>query len=417
MAQTADARPEDFAYPSPEIVESPYEFYRILHAQRPVHRLPGSQTYLVTRYEEVAFAARHPELFSSKIKVGKGEGLDPNPYLQALAEEGNPVYPGINEIDPPAHTAYRRLAFASFTPGRLRAYETMIEEIVDMLIDGFAERGEVEFVREFANPLPMYVICDLLGFPRERLDDFKRWSDHFSEINVPMVLPERVPMLQQSTREFVSYMRGEIKGREERPTGDILSAIVNHPDRASLGFDVDELVSFGRILLIAGNETTAHMLSTSMLLLMQNPQVLAQVRTDESLTRRLFEEALRIESPVQWLQRICLVDTELGGVSIPKGSRVFMMWGAANRDETVFPDAGSFNLMRANLKDHMAFGFGIHFCLGAPLARMEGRIALRRLLARMENIRLAPGRNDFMHAPFPPLFRGLNHLHLDFDPV
>ncbi len=397
-------------YPSSELIECPYPHFDRMRAEAPVVEDPETGLFILYRHEDVFFVLQHPELFPHT-------GTDA--YGDSISVGGVPM---ISAAAPPEHTEMRSLASRPLTPARLRSYEPMVADFSEQLIAAFVERGEVELAAEFAIPLPALVICRLMGFPESGPDfDFivdrmsMRSSDH------PGVTDQGLGIEQLGGRSrglagIHEYMREALQSRYEKPTDDILSELVHLQVRRDGELQLDYLDTICTELLSGGVVTTAQMMINAMLLLLENPEQMARVRADESRLARMFEESLRVESPVQSLTRLCVQDCEVGGVEIPAGRKVLMVFGSANRDPERFPAPERFDMDRPQnqLKVHFGFGYGLHFCVGAPLARLEGRIGFHHLFAHTKNIRLAPGKNDFKHIASTH-FRALRSLHLEFD--
>lgn len=229
-----------------------------------------------------------------------------------------------------------------------------------------------------------------------------------------MITPEREIECAKSTVEFQRYFAAKLDERRAAPQDDLLTDLINARLEGETPLNTAEMLSILQQVLVAGNETTTNLIASAVLLLLQNPQQMAAVCADHARIPNCVEEALRFESPVQGLFRMARMDTELGGVAIPAGSRLVLMYASGNRDDQEFPQAERFDVYRANAKDHVAFGVGIHYCLGAPLARLEATVAFETLLGRLRNIRLAEDKNDYRHTP-SFILRGLKALYLEFD--
>ena len=399
-------------YQSAEFRQFPYPFYEAARSEAPVYHVPETDDYLITRYDDLTWVASHPELFSNHKQWVTAE----RPALQAIAaQQKYPTMPVVVDEDPPLHGLYRDIAFRAFTPRRLRGYEPMIRTVVDELIDSFAPSGRVELVSEFANRMPMAVIVQILGLPRGMMPAFKRWSDEWAELSSRYLTEERAEHCQRSAVDFNDYLADQIAMRRENPSDDVISELAQArgPDGEPLG--MAELVNIVRLLLIAGNETTAFLLANTVALLLRDPDQLATVLSQRALLKRAVEESLRVESPTQWSWRKVIADVELGGMTIPAGSRVLLAWASGNRDTARFDQPDDFSCTRSNVKDHLAFGHGIHFCLGASLARLEGEIAIGRLFERLPNLRFASdGELDHIDSA---IFRSVRQLKLAFDPA
>jgi cytochrome P450 len=395
-------------FPSAEATQCPYPLYEAFR-QEPICQLPTGE-YVISRRADIFQVTRQPEIFSSHHSIYV------DGYMQAatLDDYRNPDLPwSIVTADPPEHTWKRKIAFEMFKPRRLREREPLVRSLVDKLIDGFIDHGECEFVHEFADLLPAQVILTLFGLPLEHLDRALGWG-RYEGFGTRFARPD----LQQAARDGIvdlgEFLRDRILERVENPGDDDLSLYVRrHMDHHGK-LDLPSLVAETSNLFIGGIITTTHLLSSMMLLFIHHPDQQAKARSSKSLLNKSVEEALRVESPVQFGPRLVVRDTALGGVTIPAGSIVLLVWGSANRDDSVFECAADFDIERTNVKDHMAFGYGRHFCLGAPLGRMEATVAFERIFDRMERLRFAPDRNDFKNH-WAVIFRGPQKLYVEFD--
>jgi cytochrome P450 len=299
-------------------------------------------------------------------------------------------------------------------PGRLRGYTEIVRRHADTLIDGFAARGRVDLVEEFCNPFPAGVIGEVLGLPPEDRSRFVHWSSYEGH-GARYETQERRDAGAAIVREMGGYVRDAVVSRYEQPRDDIMSDLIRlHAERDGEP-DIPNLIGDVATLLIGGIVTSAHMIASATMLLLQNPGELQKVQDDPALVPNMLEETLRLESPVQWQPRLVREDTEVEGVPVRADSIVLMLFASANRDPDKFPDPERFDVERANAHDHLGFGYGIHFCLGAPLARLEGKIAFERFFERLPNLRLAED-NDFR--PLDSLvFRGPQRLLVEFDPA
>lgn len=401
-------------------LECPFPAYRALRREAPVYRIPQTGHFIVTRYDLVMEAVRNTQVFSSQINQGASGSMGAYPEVVELFQrEGVPFASTLISADPPVHTRYRTLVNRAFTAGRVRGMQGYIQQIVDELIDEFIGRGEVEFVSEFAIKLPIYIIADQLGVPRRDMQKFKDWSD--ASIPIGLDIGRDAEMARAKlVIEFQRYFLERIEERRREPRDDILGDLVSarleedgNPDGRPL--DGSELLSIIQQLLVAGNETTTNALAAGMVLLIDNPDQLALLRDGGDKPLRTFcEEVLRLESPVAGLFRVTTRDTVLGGTPIPAGSLVNLRWAAANRDEAVFAEPERLDVCRRNAGAQIAFGVGVHFCVGAMLAREEMFLGFRTLLARLSNIRLAKGHPPLEHHP-NFILRGLTQLRLAFD--
>jgi cytochrome P450 len=385
-------------YPALEHAECPFPLFSHLRGEHPVYEVPGREgEFLVTRHEDLTYVTSHPELFSS-------------------TPHNVPWSPGWSETmiaqDPPDHTATRKIAQRSFTPAKVRSYEPVITGIVDELIDDFIDKGEVEFCTAFANPLSLYVTCALMGLPREDGSWLERLLAPFEAQGIRYYSTERQQIQEENGALAVQYLRNHVLDRIANPGADMISELVrNHTEATGGDPNIDYLAVETNVMLAGGLTTSGHLFASAMSLLVQSPEKLAQVRDNRALIPRMLEEVLRLESPAQYQPRYATEDTELGGVPIPQGACLLIIYAAANRDPERFECPDEFRIERDNVQKHVAWGHGAHFCLGAPLARVEGRIAFERLFDRLDDIRAAPGRNDFTHYK-TVYFRAPNQLHL-----
>jgi cytochrome P450 len=397
------------AFPSAAVTQCPYPHYEAF-LEAPVYQLPTGE-FVVSRHDDVFHVTRHPEIFSSHISVFE----DGWSRTATLEDHANREYPwGIVSSDAPEHTWKRKLAFEMFKPGRLRGRESVIEGFVDELIDGFIDRGECAFVEEFCDPLPGKIILTLFGLPLEHLERALTWSRYEGFGTRYAAMP-----LQQAARDGIvdlgGFVRDEITKRADNPGDDDMSLHVQRHIEARGKLDMPNLIAEVSNLFIGGIITTTHLLGTMMKLFIENPDQQETARAGRSQLKRAIEESLRIESPVQIGGRLVVQDTEIGEVKIPAGSLVLVCWGAANRDESVFECPEKFDVERPNANNHMGFGNGPHFCMGAPLARLEAMIAFERIFARMGNIQFAEGSKSENH--WAVIFRGPSKLDITFDKI
>jgi cytochrome P450 len=404
------SRLSSFRANDPALVEDPFAFYAALREEAPVHFAEEVGSFLVSRHADVLSVVSDPERFSSAI--GPIAVLPP-PEALALLMKGVPPVSTLLTADPPAHTRYRSLVSRAFAPRRVARLEGAIRGVAEHLVACFRSEGAVELVERFAVPFPLTVIADQLGVPRAELPRFKRWSDDFVALLGGMVDAQRFVESARGILEFQEYFRARIDERRGEPRDDMLTDLVEARLEGEKALDLPELISIVQQFLVAGNETSTNLIAAAMRYLLESPEQLALLRADPRLVPDAVEEALRLETPTQTMFRVATRDSELSGVSIPKGARVAVLYGSANRDPAVFPDPDRFDVRRSNLRDHLAFGYGTHFCVGAGLARKEGAVALEALL-QLPGLRLAKGKNDFAHHP-SLILRGLVQLHLEFD--
>ncbi len=393
-------------YPSVELAECPFPFYDRLRREAPVYQLPDRpDLYFITRYEDVRAVLGDPTSFSSQHHLRDFIGFE-----LLIGTQAGP--PPMIDADEPLHKELRTMAVGPLKPARLKSYEPMIHELVDDIIDTFIDEGKVEFVDQFSHALPVQLTMRLMGVPTRDTEWIREWAK-FEAAGLPFLSEEfNHEQMVRSTR-MNEYLRTKIQERYEQRADDVISEVIDAQLAQRGEFDVAEVLPQVAILLGGGVSTTAHFLASAMLLLVESPDQMAMVQSDRTLIPRMLDEAIRLEPPIQWMPRRVTNDVELHRTRIPKGSFVLISLAAANRDGDRFPCPGAFDVTRKRVNDHLTFGYGPHYCLGAPLARLEMRIAFDRLLTRLRNIRLAP-RAEIRHIPSPHM-RGLTHLHLEFE--
>ena len=396
---------------SPEVQEDWYPAYTAILEESPVYQIPGTNMYLISKFEDIAWIVRNPERFPNNTQGSAGLLLG-KPAHDYYLEHG---YPRIQPLgsNPPDHRRYRELVDPFFTPAGARRQEQMIRETINELVDEWIDRGEIDFVQDFAVPLPVRVITRMLGFPLEDIPQLRVWSNAWVMPFAMGLTDDEQMYVAVKGVEFQKYIEGFIDERRANPGDDVISHL------ATTRFDKDrpltnqEIIGIIDHLYIGGNETTTFALTSALWLLMRNPGVWERLKADRSKVRFFVEECLRLESPTQGLFRINPEPLELRGVQIPAGAVLHLRYAAANRDEEEFPDAGKLDLDRPNAGHHLAFSQGEHMCPGAGLSRFEQNVAWEILLDRIEEFELVPGKNDFKHLPGFVL-RGLRELHVSF---
>ena len=404
----------------PEVQQCPHPHYAAMRAEQPVFRVPGTDLYLVTRHDLVGPILRDPATFSNRFGgpsglPGTGELAE---RLQEVSKQGYPQVSTLLTEDPPTHTAYRSTINAAFSPRRIRELEPTIRAICEELLDHAVGMGTIELVRQVAVPLPVRAIARVLDVPDDRLDDFKRWSDD-STVAIGAIIDDDTRVnAQRGIVEFQHYFAAQLEDRRSKPRDDVLSVLLaaTIPDGdGTRPLDVPEMLSIVQQLLVAGNETTTKMLTEGVRLLAEQPEVWSQLRDDPSRASAVTEEVLRLSSPTQGMFRLVTTDTEIDGVPIAAGSMLVVLFAAANRDPAVFPEPDAFDPGRPNHKEHLAFGRGVHFCVGAPLARLEATVFFELLARRVGAIVLDPA-NTFEYEPSFVL-RGLKRLDVELLPA
>lgn len=394
----------------PDVVECPWDYYRSLRDAGGVYRVPGRGFFLVGRYDTAMRVLKDTATFSSRA----GVAVPRTPDGSHRPAEGDAVRTLLT-ADPPEHRKYRDLVNRAFSQKRMTSWEGNIRAITDDLIDGFIGAGRCELIYDFAVPLPLIVISDALGLPREHLRQFKQWSDGIARFG-GLTTPADEARIAKELAAFGTYVAAMIEERRNNLGDDFISDLIRSQFDGERPLTLPEFVSITMQFLVAGNETTTNTIASGMVLLLRHPEQMAAARADFSLIPNLVEEILRVEAPVQAHFRVASRDTVLDGVAIPEGAGVGVVFGCCNRDEATFPDPETFDITRGNAGRHLAFGQGIHYCPGAPLARIETVIAFEQLLGRLRNIRLDEANSDLRHVP-SFTHRGLRKVALTFDPA
>ena len=403
----------------PETLQCPFPHYAQMRDEQPVLFLESLGMYLVTRHDLVLEVVRDIETYSSLF--GGASMPLPSDARQQMAEvmaDGYPRVPTMLTADRPGHTRYRRLISKAFTPKVIDELEPVIRAITTRLIDAWIDDDRIEFVEQFGVPLPVEVIAHALNVPDDRLVDFKRWSDDsIAGIGTDISLEQRLDA-ERGVNEFQHYFAAEIDRRRTEPQDDLLTNLLNariddHDPEVTdqRPLDMAEMLSMVQQLLVAGNETTTKLLTETVRMLAEHPDQWEQLKADPGRASPIVEEALRLSTPTQGMFRISTRDHELDGVHIPKGARIVIVYASANRDTELFDDPDDFDPDRDHLRDHLAFGKGIHFCLGAALSRLEGKVVLEELSRRLDSFTL-PETNDYGYFP-SFLLRGLTRLDVD----
>jgi cytochrome P450 len=383
----------------PRYRTDPYPLYRQLRERDPFHRSGLINGWVLTRYADVIEVLRDPRFLADDMKMPFVQKQREQFIKDGLIREDEGSTISMLRNDPPDHTRLRSLVSKAFTPRTVEALRPRIEAILHEVLDEVAGDGGMEVVQTLAYPLPVMVIAELLGVPVEDREQFKRWSDDAVRRLGSFGISDML-RAQTAFRELRGYFERIAEERRREPREDLLSAMLvaeQEGDKLS----TDEVFSICILLLVAGNETTTSLIGTGLYALLQHPEQLALLRDDPALMESAVEEMLRYDSPVQATSRFVLEDAEVNGNAVKAEQEVIALLGAANRDPEQFPDPERFDITRKDNR-HVAFGHGIHYCLGAPLARLEAPIAFQALLERFPNLRLAkeppqPGDNIILH--------------------
>ncbi|VVO58603.1 Putative cytochrome P450 YjiB [Pseudomonas fluorescens] len=403
------------SYASADIQRCPFPFLKRLLKEAPVYRDPGTGMYIVSRYDDINFVNSHPEIFSSRTPMMINRKTSVSEEVKRrYAERGWPEEFVLAFADPPEHSLHRALVDKVFTPSYVKRLEPTALGIVDTLIDGFIESGETNLGAGFAVHLPMYIICDQLGVAREDYEKFKVWSTAWLDRNDPNCPPDRELMLTDRMIDMQNYLATRAREYEENPGDNLLSRLV-HAEVEGERLTMGQLLMIAQLLLVAGNETTTTGITTSMYMLLSDPALMDRVLTDPALIPLVIEEMLRAHAPVPHQYRFTTQDTELCGVPIPKDTVVQVSYLAGNYDEAKWECPEKIDIDRKGVRNHLAFGRGIHFCVGNQLARMEMRVAVTRLLHRLKDLRLS---EKHPQPQFMEHFQihAIDSLHVSFTP-
>jgi cytochrome P450 len=377
---------------NPETLEDPYPHYQVWRTEKPIWWAEDIQAWVLSRYDDVRSVLKNAAAFSS---AAMGEGEQRAIALPLLSD------------DPPRHTQLRAIVNKAFTSRTIKQMEGEVEVLVDELLDAIAGQSIVDISEAFTIPLPIYIVARVMGIPEERKNDFKQWSDALTGTSEATDLESRMPDILA----MAGYFQSLIPERREHPGDDLISKIV-HAEVNGEGIGDQDIVGFCMLLLIAGNETTTNLLSNLLNYLANDADKWNELRNDPSKIDAAIEEALRFDAPVHWVGRKATEDAEFHGQIVKAGDTVITVLGSANRDAEHYARPDEFRLDRER-SDHHTFGHGIHFCIGAPLGRMEARYALEGLFKRYKSLRHPQqAENERTHSH---MLRGFHHLWLEFD--
>ncbi|HMO68561.1 MAG TPA: cytochrome P450 [Novosphingobium sp.] len=389
----------------PAILAHPNAFYRAMRREDPIHYDKNLDMYLISRYDDLQTVLRDPVTFS--VNKGFAEQYAKGflkEYREILERDGGGFFANCIMTDPPQHTRVRRLLDLAFTAHRVKSLQAEIEAIATDLVDRLLANGGGEIFSEFAMPMTSRIICRQLGvdLPSETV---QRWA--LSLVQQISRMQNREDMLRAARDicELQNFLLEQIRDRQASPPrddmiSDLVHAKIDDPEKPTL--DLDELVSLGTALLVAGNETTATALTTMFYILATRPDLRETVRAgidDDRVVSRFVEELLRFDAPVRGITRMTMEDVEVGGVKLPKGAHLLLLYASANDDDAEFPDPREFDISRPNLGKHLSFGAGVHRCAGAALARMQLKVALREILTRIDSMELAIPAGEITYTP------------------
>ena len=407
----------------PKVMQNPYPYYERLRAEDPVHFDQGIRTWLVTRYEDIVAAARNTEDFSDEMRVSAAVR---SPFQaevdQAMERDGMLLLTGADnfKIDGELHTRRRKLVAHAFTGPAVTAMEARVAGIVRDKAAAFLARGEADLVREYAMPIPILVICDALGLPMDRVDEISRGADSMVAQVGAGATRDQAYQHGRNVLQLQRFVREAIEARRLQPSTDLISLLVNAKvdDDPSIPQLTDrELLSISIVAIAGGVDTTRNGIAFAAHALATRPDVREYLRDSQEQDKdigRFNEEVLRFYSPVPPLPRIAKRDTVLGGKTIPQGSLVFLCWASGNRDPQRFAEADKFDLDRVNTRQHLAFGTGVHFCLGSMLARQEMKYAVKEIVNSVDSLEPALPADQLDLSASMVILRGLKSLPVKF---
>ena len=396
---------EELFNPSlPEFHANPYPFYHRLRAVEPVHQTPMG-FWVLTRYDDAVMVLRDPRFgrdgFEQVLAAVYGDDKESGRLPRSMLFR-----------DPPDHTRLRALVSKAFTPRVIEGMRTHIQDIVDRLLDRVQDSKAMDVIADLAYPLPVTVICEMLGVPAKDQGTIRQWSSDVARSLDAIGMPSDAEMVTRgraARRALGDYFHRLLPERRQHPQSDLLSLLIAAEERGDK-LSEGELLATCVLLFIAGHETTVNLIGNGVLALLRHPDQLERLSNEPTLIQSAVEELLRYDSPVQRTARMTNTDVEVDGRKIAKGSMVVATIGAANRDPAQFPDPDRLDITRRDNR-HIAFGFGIHFCLGAPLARVEGQVALGTLLRRMPGLALQAATPEWRESS---TLRGLKALPVRF---
>jgi len=378
----------------PEQAGSPFAWLHAAQAEAPVFYLPGLDLWCVTRYDDVLAVLRDTATFSSRNVVRITQLW---PDVADRFTDGYPNNKGLASLDPPRHDRLRKLAQRAFTPKMIEARAAEVRSLCDSLVDDFIDDGNCDFVAQYSNHLPIRAITRVVGAPDEKTSDFFVYAEDTIAMSslAPPLDDEEKRVRSLRALAFTEWLREFVEERRATPTDDLTSALVNaQTDDGASALTTAEVMSLIAAILNAGTATTANYLPQIVRLLLENEEQWTAVKADPSLVRGALEETLRFASPVRGVRRTAMREAVVGGVTIPEGADLYVHYGAAQRDSSVFADPDVFDIRRDDVDMHFAFGRWTHMCLGAPLARLEARVTLECLIERMPGLRIAAGQRD-----------------------
>ena len=397
---------------SPEALACPHDYNTRLRTEAPVYKCPHTGIVFVSDFETSRKVLRDHETFSNRFSVAmRPDKVDGK--VHEVQKRGWPAVDTMLTQDPPEHRRYRGLVNQAFTARRVETLVPRMEQICHKLIDGFIQAGRCDFVDAFSVQLPVIVIGEQLGVPDEHFPLIRKWSEAAALQLSGQADTQQQVEIAHVILEFQNYFAKKLDERRKDRRDDIISDVVHARLEGERPLDTAECLSILQQLMVAGNQTTTHAIGEGMLLLIQNPEQLAKVRRDPELVDDLVEEVLRLSTPTANMWRVATRDSKLSGVEIPAGTMLQVRYSSANRDDAQFDNGQAFDVTRDKINTQIAFGYGVHMCIGASLARKEMQVAFRVLLERFTDFALDVDPSE-LHYPPNVLLRGLAALPISF---
>ena len=412
---------------SPEVQECPYDAYKIYRDESPIHVMPESGAYLLTRYDHVMAVLKRPDVFhhgpAPAQTVGAVAGESASTAQTSAGQpltvykDGDEVHQSPLNTDPPVHRSYRNLIDGHFSMRGVQRYKSLVGAHAHAAIDTWIDQGEVDLISGFSEPFPRNVITEIFGFSMDDTAKLQEWSAAWVLPFSGALTPEQEAYCAEKMVEFRAYIDAVVRAKAESPDDSVISSLIaaefENPDGSKRPLQRMEIVSMIDMIFTGGHHTTTNAFGSMMELVLAQPALQARIRTDVAARDGLIEEALRLESVVQGMFRHTTEDFQIDDVVIPRGSTVHVRFAAANRDERMFREPDALDPERPNLRRHLAFGIGEHHCPGSALARMEMALGLEAILSRTQDLWALPSERSGLHTPGLVL-RGLLELKVGF---